>query len=138
MREIAIYSAIGVGIVVLLALSIVTVRYHITARFLVITWLGIPIRWLRLKNISQVTVHRVFWAEKWFNSLNPRNRYLLIHKKFGILFRHLAITPRNHLIFKADLERARQRAVATIAQRPDNALSENCARQTHPSERPVR
>ena len=113
MREIAIYSAIGLWVAVLLFVSVVTIRYRITARHLVISWLGLPVRWLRLKKIKQITVQRRFWVERWFNSLTPANRYLLLEKNFGLVFRHLAITPRNHLIFKAELEAARQRLLAS-------------------------
>lgn len=113
MRGIAIYSAIGLWVLVLLFLSVVTVRYRITDHWLVIFWLGMPVRWLRLKNIKQITVQRRFWVERWFNSLRPGNRYLLIEKNFGLIFRHLAITPRNHLIFKAELAAARDRLLAS-------------------------
>jgi len=112
MREIAIYAAIGMGILVLLILSVVTVRYRITQRFMVILWLGMPVRWVRLSNIKQITVQRLIWTERWFNSLTPGNRYLLIEKNFGLLFRHLSITPKNHMVFKADLERARSQLMA--------------------------
>ena len=98
MREIAIYSALGFLALVLLILSVVTIRYRITDRWLVIFWLGIPVRWLRLKNIKQITVQRRFWVERWFNSITPANRYLLIEKNFGLVFRHLAITPKNHVV----------------------------------------
>ncbi len=93
---------------VVLVFSVVTIRYRITKCHLVISWLGIPVRWMRLKNIKQITVQRIFWAEKWFNSLSPGNRYLLIEKNFGLLFKNMAITPKNHMVFKAELERARR------------------------------
>ncbi|MBN2506284.1 MAG: hypothetical protein JXQ71_06285 [Verrucomicrobia bacterium] len=124
MREIAIYSAIGLWGVVLLCLSVVTIRYRITARWLVISWMGLPVRWLRLTNIGQITVQRRFWVERWHNSLSPGNRYLLLEKKFGLLCRHLAITPRNHLIFKAELEAARQHRLNAIAAASRDAPTE--------------
>ncbi len=106
MREIAIYVAIGFGILILLILSKATIRYRVTPHYLRISWLGLPVRWVRLKNIRQVLTQRVPWAERWSNSFKPSNRYLLIRKHSG-LFRNLVITPKNHMVFKADLERAR-------------------------------
>ncbi len=106
MREIAINVAIGFGILILLVLSKGTIRYRVTSRFLRISWLGLPVRWVRLKNIRQILTQRVFWAEPWSNSFKHSNRYLLIRKHSG-LFKSLVITPKNHMVFRADLERAR-------------------------------
>ncbi len=106
MREIAIHVAIGFGVLILLILSKATIRYRVTRRFLRISWLGLPVRWVRLKNIRQILTQRVSWAERWVNSFKPSNRYLLIRKHSG-LFKNLVITPKNHMVFKADLERAR-------------------------------
>ena len=107
MHDIAILTAIGLWGFALLALSVVTIRYRITSRYLVISWLGVPVRWVRLRNIKQIGMQRLSWVERWANSLRPANRYLLIEKKSGLLFKHLAITPKNHMVFKAELERAR-------------------------------
>lgn len=106
MRDIAVISAIGLWSLVLLVFSVVTIRYRITRRFLVISWLGLPIRWVRLSHIKAFGAQHVIWAEHWANSLRPGNRYLLIEKKSALFFRHLVITPRNHMVFKAELERA--------------------------------
>ena len=132
MREIAIYLAIGLWILVLLIVSVVTIRYRITDRWLVISWLGIPVRWLRLKNIKQITVQRRFWVERWANSITPANRYLLIEKNSGLVFRHLAITPRNHLVFKAELEAARNRLLASGA-KPEVPAGPEVTRPKTPS-----
>ena len=107
MREVAINIAIGFGVLILLILSKATIRYRVTARHLRISWLGLPVRWVRLQNIRQILTQRIRWAERWVNSFTPSNRYLLICKHSG-LFKHLVITPRNHMVFRADLERARQ------------------------------
>ncbi len=111
MREVAIYSAVGLWLLAFLALSLVTIRYRITPRQLVITWLGLPVRWVRLHNIRRIRLHPVPWAERWYNRLTPGTRFLLIEKRSGVFCRHLAITPKNHLVFKADLEQARERAL---------------------------
>ncbi len=106
MRDLAIILAfvfLGTG---LLVLSCTTIRYHVTARCLRITWLGLPVRWVRLLNIKHIGTQRLFWAEKWCNTLSPGNRYLVIHKKSGLL-KNLVITPKNHFVFKAELDRAR-------------------------------
>jgi hypothetical protein len=114
MRELAITFLFVLAGLVLLALSVNTVNYRITARSLVITWLGLPVRWVRLSNIKQITSQRVFWAEKWVNSFSPGNRYLLIQKRSGLI-KNLVITPKNHFVFKADLERARNLVVSAPA-----------------------
>ena len=106
MRESAVFSTIGLWGFVALIFSVVTIRYRITARYLVISWLGLPVRWVRLQNIKSIGVQRIAWAEHWANSLRPANRYLLIEKKSALLLRHVVITPRNHMVFKAELERA--------------------------------
>ena len=55
--------------------------------------------------------HRRFANIAWGNTFSPTNRYLLIRKYSG-LFKNLVITPRNHMVFKADLERARHRLLS--------------------------
>ena len=118
MREVAIYTAIGLWVLAFLALSLVTIRYRITPRLLVITWLGVPVRWVRLQNIRRIKIHPVVWAERWYNRLTPGSRFLLIERYSGVFCRHLAITPKNHLVFKADLERARERVLRASTGRP--------------------
>jgi len=117
MRDLAIQLAIGFGCVVLLALSKVTILYRISPRRLVIRWLGIPVRWVRLTNIVHIGLQRTFWAERWINSFSPGNRHLLIRRRSG-LCRNLVISPKNHFVFKAELERARSRLLAPGAPGP--------------------
>src|SRR5512135_1236557 len=114
MREIAIHAAVGSVFLMLLILSKTTIRYHVTARCLRISWLGLPVRWVRLKNIRQILSQRVFWAERWANTLSRTNRYLLIRKYSGV-FKNLVITPRNHMVFKAELERRRSQLLSPPA-----------------------
>ena len=115
------------GAVVVLMLSLVTIRYRITRRFLKITWLGLPVRLMRLTNIAHIGFTPVFWAEKWPNTFKPGNRRLVIQKRSG-LFKHLVITPRNHFVFKAEMDKAMKElqvpgAYGTAADRKSNRAS---------------
>jgi hypothetical protein len=65
---------------------------------------------MRLKNIAHVGFNYVPWAELWVSTLRVGNRRLVIHKRFGLLFKHVIITPRNHFVFKAEMDRALKRA----------------------------
>ncbi|HEY2952801.1 MAG TPA: hypothetical protein VGK40_09470 [Verrucomicrobiae bacterium] len=105
MKEAAIVLAICFGVLILFLLTMVTIRYRITRRFLKITWLGLPVRLMRLNNIARVGFNYVPWAEMWVNTLRVGNRRLVIHKRFGLLFKHVVITPRNHFVFKAEMDR---------------------------------
>jgi hypothetical protein len=105
MKEAAFGLAIFFGVLILLTLSIYTIRYRVMRQFLMITWLGLPVRLLRLRNIAHVGFNYVPWAEMWVNTLRVGNRRLVIHKRFGLLFRHVVITPRHHFVFKGELDR---------------------------------
>ncbi len=105
MRDLALILAGCFGVMILLILSTVTIRYHVTRRFLKITWLGLPVRLVRLKNIAHIGSSPVFWAEKWPNAFKPGNRRLVLLKRSGLI-KHLVITPKNHFVFKAELDKA--------------------------------
>jgi len=81
------------------------IRYRITSRWLLITLLGVPLRWVSLTNIRFITDHCKEAAEHWPNTHNPKTRTLVIRKRHG-LFRNLVITPYKRFVFKAELERA--------------------------------
>jgi hypothetical protein len=99
----------GLLALVLLVCSIVTIRYKITPRYLKILWLWfIPIRLIRLSHIRYVSPKPVFWAEKWYNTFQVANRWLVITRRRG-LFKELVISPRSPFVFKAELERACQK-----------------------------
>jgi|GEM_PF-2766175 hypothetical protein len=113
-----IAAIIGVPLAMALpALAILGIRYRITERHLVISWLGIPVRWVRLDRIRSVGTTPVWWAERWPNALRWRGRYLVVRKQ-GWLFKHMIITPRNPFVFRAELLRARDAFLnsATAAQ----------------------
>jgi hypothetical protein len=81
------------------------IRYRITSRWLLITLLGVPLRWVSLKNIRFITDHCKEAAEHWPNTHNPKTRTLVLRKRHG-LFRNLVITPYKRFVFKAELEKA--------------------------------
>lgn len=91
----------------LLVASVKTIRYRITRKFLIITWLGLPVRFFRLKNIAHVTPEAFFWSERWYNAFKVRHRALTVHRRTG-LFRKVCISPKNRFIFRSELNRARE------------------------------
>lgn len=95
-----IFAAAG-----LLLWSATTIRYRVTERYLRISWLGVPLRWVRLANIKRVGNRPVFWAERWPSALFDSRRMLVIRRRRA-LFRNLVITPQYPFEFKAALERA--------------------------------
>ena len=97
-----IFAAAG-----LLLWSAATIRYRVTERYLRISWLGLPVRWVRLENIKRVSNRPVFWAERWPSALFDSRRMLVVRRRRG-LFRNLVITPQYPFEFKAALERASQ------------------------------
>jgi hypothetical protein len=91
-------------------MAVLAINYRVTARYLQVTWLRIPIRSVRLDHIRNIGTTPVFWAERWPNTFSVGNRCLVIRKR-GWLFRHLIITPKNPFVFRAELVRARERVV---------------------------
>jgi hypothetical protein len=87
------------------------VNYRITAKHLKITFLGIPVRRIRLTNIEHVSKHHVRWAEQWWNTWRPFRRRLLIRRHKGLV-KNIVITPQYRYEFKSELERAIQRIQA--------------------------
>jgi hypothetical protein len=104
-----LWCAGGLLAVVSLLFSIKTIRYRIGSKFLIITWLGIPLRWIRLTNIAHVTPERFAWAERWFNAFRVRHRVLTVHRRHGLV-RRISISPPNRFVFRAELNRAREQA----------------------------
>src|SRR5262245_50604784 len=97
-------------VLTLFVCSILTIRYRITPRYLKIVWLWfIPVRLVRLSNIKQVSPKQIFWAEKWYNTFHVGNRWMVITKHRGLM-KELAISPRSPFVFKAELERACEKA----------------------------
>ena len=90
----------------LLLWSAVTIRYHITPTHLRISWLGLPLRRVRLDDIKRVGTRPTGWAERWPSTLFNRGRVLVIRRRSGLL-RSLVITPPYPFEFRQQLEAAR-------------------------------
>src|SRR5262245_21317155 len=80
-------------------------RYRIGRRYLLVSFFGLPVRWVRLSNIEHVGKRRTAWGEHWWNTWRPFRRKLVVHRRRGLL-KDFVITPRFRYEFKADLERA--------------------------------
>jgi hypothetical protein len=93
--------------VVLMMGSIKLLNYKVTARHLVVTWCGVPVRRIRIDDIKFISTKPGRRAEKWYNTGRPRNRLLVLHRRSG-WFKDFAITPRSPYVFKAEIDRARR------------------------------
>jgi len=91
----------------LIVIAVLAVNYRVTARYLQVTWFGLPIRWVRLDKVRNIGTTSVFWAEHWPNTFQVGNRRLVIRKR-GLIFKNLVITPKNPFVFRAELVRARE------------------------------
>ena len=128
-EKIALLMWIAGGLVasVALVLSAKTIRYRVGSKYLIISWLWIPVRWIRLSNIAHVTPERFVLAERWFNTFRVRHRVLTIHRKRGLV-RRLCISPANRFVFRAELNRAREQAGGRVHHRtqwPAPQMAEN-------------
>jgi hypothetical protein len=102
-------AVVVVGVLLAVTLPIAAVfaiKYRITRRYLLITWLGLPVRWVRLDKIRSVGTTPVVWAERWPNVLRYFGRYLVVRKK-GWFFNNMVITPKNPFVFRSEIYRAR-------------------------------
>src|SRR5688572_23431316 len=80
-------------------------RYVLTGRHLKVTLFGLCLRRIRLADIDSVSKRQSHWAEKWFNTLKPAHRMLVIRRRRGWL-KDFIITPKNRYVFRAELEQA--------------------------------
>lgn len=80
------------ALVGLVFLAIRSIRYHVTARHLKVSFLGVPVRWVRLDDIRHIGNKPVFWAERWASAPFDLGRLLVIRRKRG-LFKNFVITP---------------------------------------------
>jgi len=90
------------GLVILLALQL---RYRITQRHLKVTLFGLCLRRVRLSDIEHVSKRQANLAERWYNTLRPAHRVLVVRRRRG-WFKDFVITPKNRYVFKTELERA--------------------------------
>ena len=98
---------IAAGVVALAGLfllSALSIRYHLTDTHLKVTWLGLPVRRLRLEDIKRVGARPVLWAERWPNSWD-RGRLLVVRRRTGWV-RNFVITPEHPFEFRRRLEQA--------------------------------
>ncbi len=95
--------------IVLLLAAVFSVNYRLNETHLMITVLGIPVRRIRIRDIRHMGTEPKIWAERWYNTLLPSSRRLVIRRKRGLVFRTLIITPKNPYIIMHDLEKAKER-----------------------------
>jgi uncharacterized protein (UPF0248 family) len=94
-------------------------RYVLTDRHLKVTLFGLCLRRIRLADIESVSKRQAHRAEKWYNTLKPAHRILVIRRRRG-LFKDFIITPRNRYVFKTELEQTLAKVQTVDAnQRPD-------------------
>lgn len=98
-------AAALVALILVYLVAIPLIRYRITAQWLLITLLGVPLRWVSLRNIRFISDHAKEACEPWPNTHSPKTRMLIVRKRRG-LFRNLMITPQKRFVFKAELEKA--------------------------------
>ena len=104
--QIYLTLAVVVASAGLLLWSAVTIRYRVTSSHLLITWLWLPVRRIRLDDINRVGTRPVLWAERWPSTLRNNGRLLVIRRRTGWL-RNLVITPKYPFEFRNELEQAR-------------------------------
>jgi hypothetical protein len=105
--QILVMSLGILGSFIFLVYSVTTVRYQITPRHLRVSWMGMPVRWVRLDDIRHVGTRPVAWAERWPNVLFGSRRTLVIRRRRGFC-KNLLITPSYPYEFKTSLEQARE------------------------------
>ena len=96
----AAMASLGVAVILITRL-----RYAITERHLKVTLFGVCLRRIKLADIDSVSKRQSIWAEKWYSTLRPYHRMLVIRRRRG-LFKDFIITPQNRYVFKSELERA--------------------------------
>ncbi len=89
-------------------------RFALTTRHLKVTLFGLCLRRIRLEKIEGVSKRQSHWAEKWYNTLRPSHRILVIRLRRSWL-KEFIITPQNRYIFKAELEQALAKLKTTAA-----------------------
>ena len=95
-------------------------RYVLTERHLKVTLFGLCLRRIRLRDIDSVSKRQAHWAEKWYSTLKPSHRMLVIRRRRG-WFKDFIITPKNRYVFRAELEQAlvKRRAAAEPPEKSD-------------------
>jgi hypothetical protein len=110
-------AVVSAGILGFLALQL---RYALTGRHLKVTLFGLCLRRIRLADIESVSKRQAHYAEKWYNTLKPSHRMLVIRRRRG-WFKEFIITPKNRYVLKAEIEQAlaKLEAEAEKPKKPD-------------------
>jgi len=95
--------AAGVFLVALLA----NINYRITPFHLEISMMGMAVRRIPHHDIKSVSVRRIWFAERWCNTLSLGNRRLVIERRSG-WFRNVVISPPYRFVFRSALAEARR------------------------------
>jgi hypothetical protein len=104
--KLAVFGILGAFVAAgLLGALASRVRYRLTARHLKVTLFGLCLRRIRLADIESVSKRQANWAEKWYNTLRPAHRILVIRRSRGWP-KEFIITPKNRYVFKAEVEHA--------------------------------
>lgn len=121
--EVAVFGALALLVGVFVALGLMTrIRYRVGSRHVKVRLFGLCIRRVALKNIESVSKRPGDgWAERWYCTLRPKHRMLVIRKKRG-LFKNFIITPKNRYVFRSNIERAMRRAGLATDASPDEGL----------------
>ena len=107
-------AVVSAGMLGSLALQL---RYVLTGRHLKVTLFGLCLRRIRLADIESVSKRQAHYAEKWYNTLKPSHRMLVIRRRRG-WFKEFIITPKNRYVLKAEIEQALAKLQAE-AEKPD-------------------
>jgi len=104
--KLVVFALLGaVALAGLLGALASQLRYVLTERHLKVTLFGLCLRRIRLRDIDSVSKRQAHWAEKWYCTLKPSHRMLVIRRRRG-WFKDFIITPKNRYVFKAELEQA--------------------------------
>ncbi|MHB8519919.1 MAG: hypothetical protein ACYDH9_04090 [Limisphaerales bacterium] len=100
------------------------IHYRVTDRHVKVVLLGVTLRRVALTDIVCITKRRSGWAENWWSTWRPFRRTLIVRRRSGCR-KDFVITPRYRYEFKAELERAVERAHAARAAKADPATGVN-------------
>jgi hypothetical protein len=89
----------------LIYLSIRAIGYRLTPTHLQVTWLGVPVRRVRLDDIRHIGNKPVIWAERWSCAPFDPGRLLVLRRRRG-WFKNFVITPERPYEFRFTMFRA--------------------------------
>ena len=104
---------IGMAVIILTVFAVwipYRIRYRVNKNHFEILLFGLPIRWVSLDNIHEVSKKHTPWAEQWWCTWRPHRRRLLIRRKSGLI-KNIVVTPKYRYELKAELEKAMAKRV---------------------------